>query len=44
MAEFKQLKYYYDKELAELLANKITPVYSKFNKKDFVNAVTKGVR
>jgi len=44
MAEFKQLKYYYGKELAELLADEITLVYPKFNKKEFVKAVTKGVR
>jgi len=44
MPEFKQLKYYYGKELAELLADKITPVYSKFNKKEFVKAVTKSVK
>lgn len=44
MAEYKQLKYYYDKELAELLADRIKPVYSKFDKKRFVKAVSNGVK
>ena len=44
MAEFKQLKYYYGKELAELLAEKINPVYPKFNKKGFVNTISRGVK
>ena len=44
MAEFKQLKYYYGKELAELLAEKINPVYPKFNKKGFVNTISRSVK
>ena len=44
MAEYKQLKFYYNKELAELLADKIKPVYSKFDKKGFVREVSKGVK
>lgn len=44
MAEFKQLKYYYGKELAELLADKITPVYTKFNRMDFIKTISKRVK
>ena len=41
MAEFKQLKYYYDKELAKLLVDKIIKVYPKFPKQKFVNGIEK---
>ena len=41
MAEYKQLKYYFDKELARLLAGKIIKVYPKFSKQRFVNTVDK---
>lgn len=41
MAEYKQLKYYYDKELAKLLADKIIKVYPKFPKQKFVSIVEK---
>jgi len=44
MAEFKQLKFYYDKELAELLAEKINSVYSKFDSKTFIKRVSKEVK
>jgi len=44
MAEFKQLKYYYGKELAELLADKIKPIYSKFDSKSFIKTVSKEVK
>ncbi len=44
MAEFKQLKDYYGKELAELLADKIKPVYSKFDSKSFIKTVSKEVK
>ena len=41
MAEYKQLKYYYDKELAKLLADKIIKSYPKFPKQKFVSIVEK---
>ena len=41
MAEHKQLKYYYDKKLAKLLADKIVKVYPKFPKQRFVSLVEK---
>ncbi len=44
MAEFKQLKFYYGKELAELLAEKIKPAYSKFDSKSFIKTVSKEVK
>ena len=44
MAEFKQLKLYYGKELAGLLAGKINPVYSKFDSKSFIKTVSKEVK
>jgi len=44
MAEYKQLKFYFGKELAELLADKLTHVYQEFDKKDFVKSVSKGVK
>ncbi|MGI9567817.1 MAG: DNA alkylation repair protein [Nitrosopumilus sp.] len=39
--EHKQLKYYYDKKLAILLANKITKIHPKFQKQTFVSTVDK---
>ncbi len=44
MPEFKQLKYYYGKELAKLLEVKIKPVYSKFDSKSFIKTVSKEVK
>ena len=44
MTEFKQLKFYYGKELAELLAVKIKPVFSKFDSKIFIKTVSKEVK
>ena len=41
MTEYKQLKYYYDKKLARLLAGKIIKVYPKFLKQKFVNGIEK---
>jgi len=41
MTKYKQLKYYYDKELAKLLADKIIKVYPKFPKQKFVSIVEK---
>lgn len=40
MAEYKKLKYYYDKELAELLAGKIKTVYPEFEDKAYIKSVT----
>ncbi|MEE9193054.1 MAG: DNA alkylation repair protein [Thermodesulfobacteriota bacterium] len=44
MPEFKQLKFYYGKELAELLAEKIKPVNPKFDSKSFIKTVSKEVK
>ena len=44
MAEYKQLKFYYGKDLAELLSDKIKPVYSKFDSKSFIKSVSKEVK
>lgn len=44
MTEYKQLKYYYNKELAKLLADKISKVYPKFSKQKFINQVDKKTR
>jgi len=44
MAEFKQLKFYYGKELAELLSDKIKPAYSKFDSKSFIKKISKEVK
>ena len=44
MSEYKQLKFYYGKELAELLAEKIKPFNKNFNSKGFINDVNKGVK
>ena len=40
MAEHKKLKYYYDKELAQLLAEKIQKVLPKFNDKAYIKKVS----
>lgn len=40
MAEYKKLKYYYDKELAELLSEKIKAVYPEFEDKAYIKSVT----
>lgn len=40
---YKKLKYWFDKELAKLLANKIVTVHPAFSKRKFVNAVNKKV-
>ncbi len=39
-----QFKYYYDQELAKLLADKIKPFYAKFNKKEFVSSISREVK
>jgi len=44
VSDYKQLKYYFDKDLAVLLADKICSVYSDFRKKTFVKDVALGVR
>lgn len=44
MVEYKKLKYYYDRELAELLADKIVKVYSNFAKQKFVDKIDKEIR
>ncbi len=36
---YKKLKYWFDKELAELLANKILQIEPKFQKNDFVRSI-----
>lgn len=36
---YKKLKYWFDKDLAELLSNKITIVYPDFNKKEFIHGI-----
>ena len=43
MAEFVQLKLYFGKQLAILLADKIKPVYPEFKSKAFVNKVARSV-
>ena len=40
MAEYKKLKYYFDKELAELLAVRIKDQFKKFNDKDFIESIS----
>ena len=40
---YKQLKLWFDKELAKMLANKIQPIHPDFNKRQFVQKVKKGV-
>ena len=39
MGEYKQVKYYFDKDLAVMLADKIFPIYSGFRKKVFVKEI-----
>ena len=43
MAEYVKLKYYFGKELAQLLAKKIKPIYPQFKSRSFVNQVVKKV-
>ena len=43
MAEYVQLKYYFGKELAQLLAKKIKLIYPEFKSRIFVNQVAKKV-
>jgi 3-methyladenine DNA glycosylase AlkC len=40
---FKKLKYWFDKDLAQMLADKIIVHYATFDKKTFVNAIEKGI-
>lgn len=40
MAEYKKLKFYYDKELADLLSEKIKTVYPEFEDKAYIKSVT----
>ena len=44
MAQYKQLKYNFNKELAELLAAKIFKVYTRFPQKKFIEKVDNKVR
>jgi 3-methyladenine DNA glycosylase AlkC len=39
MAEFKQLKLYFDRKLAKLLIERINKVYNNFNHKEFYNLI-----
>lgn len=43
MAEYKKVKYYFDKELAGLMAGKIEPVYPKFQSKSFIKTIADSV-
>ena len=43
MAEYVQLKFYFGKDLAKLLADKIKPVYPEFKSRAFVNKVVRSV-
>lgn len=43
MAEHVQLKYYFGKELAQLLSKKIKPLYPEFKSSAFINRVAKQV-
>ena len=43
MAGYKKVKYYFDKELAELLAAKLVPVYPEFQSKNFIKAIADAV-
>ena len=36
---YKQLKYWFDKDLAELLAHKITTIVPNFNQKSFIESI-----
>jgi len=38
---YKQLKLWFDEELAKMLANKIQPLYPDFNKRQFIQKVKK---
>lgn len=40
---YKKLKYWFDKDLAVLLSNKILPVYDIFDSKGFIRQIGKGV-
>ncbi|GJL50509.1 MAG: hypothetical protein NPIRA01_17360 [Nitrospirales bacterium] len=44
MGEYKQLKYYFDKDLAVSLADKICPVYPDFRKREFVKDIVLAVK
>ena len=39
MSEYKKLKYYFDKELGLLLANKIKPFHPEFDTDNFINEI-----
>ncbi|WP_262708078.1 hypothetical protein [Brumimicrobium glaciale] len=41
---FKKLKYWFDKDLAEMLADKIGFVHSTFDKKSFVMAIDEKIQ
>ena len=43
MAEHVQLKFYFGKELAKLLADKIKPVYPEFKSRAFINKISRSV-
>ncbi len=43
MAEYVQLKYYFGKDLAQLLSKKIKPIYPQFKSRSFINRVAKQV-
>ena len=43
MSEYKKLKYYYDNELAQLLAGKIKEPFPEFNDKAFINKISNSV-
>ena len=43
MAEYRKLKYYFDKELAQLLSDKIVRVYPEFEPTNFIRFVEKSV-
>ena len=43
MAEYKKLKYYFDKELAKLISGKIEQVYPEFQSKKFVKTIADSV-
>ncbi len=40
---YKQLKLWFDEELAKMLADKIQPLHPEFNKRQFIQKVKKGV-
>ena len=44
MSEYTPLKYYFDQQLAVLLADKIIPLHPAFNKKTFVRKITSVVK